>query len=233
MPWVTYHAKHVSSIGRECKADYSPAKSFYDVKNLSGLIYIAINDSYNIYQFLCYNKHDMGGIFLKKSYTFIIIGFLFTFIHVKVNGFDVIHDSIGYLLIVLGVISGEKERPVQEFIQAKYLGIALGIYALIHPFLFNSAFLSSSRTGAFLTLIASLTSIYLYYSLLKAEYIWQPSPQTRQYVDTYLLLATLCFVTTCLAYFSPLFGFITAFIGLFQSIYLLYALIKLHAQYKD
>ena len=23
-----------------CKADYSPAKSFYDVKNLSGLIYI-------------------------------------------------------------------------------------------------------------------------------------------------------------------------------------------------
>lgn len=23
-----------------CKADYSPAKSFYDVKNLSGLIYL-------------------------------------------------------------------------------------------------------------------------------------------------------------------------------------------------
>ena len=42
MPWVTYHAKHVSSIGRECKADYSPAKSFYDVKNLSGLIYQTI-----------------------------------------------------------------------------------------------------------------------------------------------------------------------------------------------
>ena len=38
MSWVTYHAKHVSSIGRVCKADYSPAKSFYDVKNLSGLI---------------------------------------------------------------------------------------------------------------------------------------------------------------------------------------------------
>lgn len=25
-----------------CKADYSPAKSFYDVKNLSGLIYFEI-----------------------------------------------------------------------------------------------------------------------------------------------------------------------------------------------
>ena len=24
--WVTYHAKHVSSTGREFKADYSPAK---------------------------------------------------------------------------------------------------------------------------------------------------------------------------------------------------------------
>ena len=32
--WVTYHAKHVSSTGREFKADYSPAKSFLRCKKL-------------------------------------------------------------------------------------------------------------------------------------------------------------------------------------------------------
>ncbi len=33
-----------------CKADYSPAKSFYDVKNLSGLIYSIIS----IYKQKCF-----------------------------------------------------------------------------------------------------------------------------------------------------------------------------------
>ena len=170
---------------------------------------------------------------MKRAYSYIIIGFFFTFIHFTINGFDLIHDSIGYLLIVLGVIIGEKQRPIQEFIQAKYLGISLGIYALINPFLFNSEFLSYSRTGVFLTLVASLASIYMYYSLLKAEYIWHPSTQTRQYVDTYLLLAMICFVTTCLTYFIPIISLISLFIGLAQYIYLLYVLIKLRAQYKN
>ena len=30
-----------------CKADYSPAKSFYDVKNLAGLIYMKIEKIVN------------------------------------------------------------------------------------------------------------------------------------------------------------------------------------------
>lgn len=124
------------------------------------------------------------------------------------------------LLIVLGVIEGERQRPIQEFIQAKYLGIALGIYALIQPFLFSNQSLNNSSALVCLTLIASLASIYMYYSLLKAEYIWHPSKQTRQYVDTYLVLAITSFAANCLTYLIPIFAFIAILIGITQSIYL-------------
>ena len=170
---------------------------------------------------------------MRRAYTYIIGGFFFIFLNITINGIDLLHDSIGYLLIVLGVIEGEKQRPIQEFIQAKYLGIALGIYALIQPFLFSNESLSNSSALVCLTLVASLASIYMYYSLLKAEYIWHPSKKTRQYVDTYLILAIISFAATCLTYFIPIFAFIAILIGLAQNIYLIYVFFQLHAQYEE
>ncbi len=170
---------------------------------------------------------------MKKAYTLIIVGSLFTFLHITINGIDLLHDSIGYLLIVLGVIEGEKQRPLQEFIQTKYLGIALGIYALIQPFLFSADFLPYSAVGILLNLIVSLITIYMYYSLLKAEYIWHPSVQTRQYVNTYLTLAIIGFVATCLSYLIPVFALVALPIGLAQMIYLLYVFFQLRTHYKD
>lgn len=170
---------------------------------------------------------------MRRAYTYIIVGFFFIFLSITINEIDLLHDSIGYLLIVLGVIEGERQRPIQEFIQAKYLGIALGIYALIQPFLFSNQSLNNSSALVCLTLIASLASIYMYYSLLKAEYIWHPSKQTRQYVDTYLVLAITSFAANCLTYLIPIFAFIAILIEIAQSIYLIYVFLRLRAQYED
>ena len=45
---------------------------------------------------------------MRRAYTYIIVGFFFIFLSITINEIDLLHDSIGYLLIVLGVIDLSK-----------------------------------------------------------------------------------------------------------------------------
>lgn len=168
---------------------------------------------------------------MRKSYTYIIIGFLLTFLEISFNGINLLFNSIGYLLIFFGITEGIIHRPIKEFIQAKYLAVALGLYSLIHPVLFNNPFIPYSRIGIFLTLLVALTNLYLYYSLLKADYIWHPSHQTRYFLHTYLVLAIVCFITNCLMHLIPIVGLVTVALSFIRDLYLIYVLFKLRAKY--
>ena len=51
---------------------------------------------------------------MRRAYTYIIVGFFFIFLSITINEIDLLHDSIGYLLIVLGVIEGERQLPFKN-----------------------------------------------------------------------------------------------------------------------
>ena len=49
---------------------------------------------------------------MRRAYTYIIVGFFFIFLSITINEIDLLHDSIGYLLIVLGVIEGASHSRI-------------------------------------------------------------------------------------------------------------------------
>ena len=119
---------------------------------------------------------------MKKAYTCLLIGCLFIWLDLSIMGINVLPDFVGYILIVIGVYFGEKHQRIQEFIQAKYLGIALSIYCLIYPLFQQFSGIEVWWPLVALTLTANLATIYLFYSLLKAEYLWHPQTGTRQLI---------------------------------------------------
>ncbi len=46
---------------------------------------------------------------MKKVYTYLLIGCLFTTLDLSIGGLHLLPDSIGYLLIVIGAYLGEKQ----------------------------------------------------------------------------------------------------------------------------
>ena len=51
---------------------------------------------------------------MRRAYTYIIVGFFFIFLSITINEIDLLHDSIGYLLIVLGVIEERDSVPFKN-----------------------------------------------------------------------------------------------------------------------
>ena len=64
---VTYHAKHVSSTGREFKADYNPAKSFLRCKKLIWTYILAY-----------FSQDKINSVFYRKYLRFVIKTFIWS-----------------------------------------------------------------------------------------------------------------------------------------------------------
>ena len=77
---------------------------------------------------------------------------------------------------------------------------------------------------------AQLATLYLFYSLIKAEYIWHPQTQTRLFITNYLTLGIIQFVATCLSYFVPVLGILSGALALISAIYLIYIFYTLREQ---
>lgn len=167
---------------------------------------------------------------MKKVYTYLLIGCLFTTLDLSIGGLHLLPDSIGYLLIVIGAYLGEKHQRIQEMVQAKYLGIALIVYSLIYPFLQEAAGNETLWPLVSLSLTAQLATLYLFYSLIKAEYIWHPQTQTRLFITNYLTLGIIQFAATCLSYFVPVLGILSGALALISAIYLIYIFYTLREQ---
>lgn len=167
---------------------------------------------------------------MKKAYTCLLIGCLFIWLDLSIMGINVLPDFVGYILIVIGVYFGEKHQRIQEFIQAKYLGIALSIYCLIYPLFQQFSGIEVWWPLVALTLTANLATIYLFYSLLKAEYLWHPQTRTRQFINNYLTLAITHFISTCLTFFIPVFAILAVALEVIQAVYLIYIFYTLREQ---
>lgn len=87
----------------------------------------------------------------------IFLGYLFVFFHIKLNGFDILADCVGYFFIWQGLCAYE----VPRFVQARSWALALFVINIFGIFggvsrLFSAPFLSTAAS-----LIATGLSLYL------------------------------------------------------------------------
>ena len=52
---------------------------------------------------------------MKKVYTYLLIGCLFTTLDLSIGGLHLLPDSIGYLLIVIGAYLGESTNAFKKW----------------------------------------------------------------------------------------------------------------------
>ena len=89
----------------------------------------------------------------------------------------------GYLLILLGIIS---HRPLKEIKAAKKILVALAVLELISSFVPLPYFLFRILDN-FLTALP----VYLYYLLIKAEYMWSPKRSVALFLKRYNVIGLI------------------------------------------
>ena len=67
---------------------------------------------------------DMSGLLLA------FYGLLFTVINIRIQGFDIVPDIIGYIMIIVGL--GRIEKYEEKFSMAKKISIVLAVLALLN-----------------------------------------------------------------------------------------------------
>jgi len=106
----------------------------------------------------------------------IILGAFFTI-------FTPMVAASGYLLMLLGLLS---HRPLKEIKFARKLIAVLTVLELIRSFLPLPRFLYLVLNNLLLAL-----PVYLFYLLLKAEYMWRPRRHIALFLKRYALIGTI------------------------------------------
>jgi len=159
---------------------------------------------------------------MKQAYTLIIIGSLFTIWSVMIDNIDLLNSAMGYLIILLGIIQEEKQRPIFEFRKAKFITIWLVILELVNPFLIHIR-------PVFLTLsvLKIAISLYLYFCLIKADYMWHPQSKTRIYLQRYTIIGLVYLTFFLLLHPFPQFAYLFILTSSLYFTYLFYILLQL------
>lgn len=158
---------------------------------------------------------------MKQAYTLIIIGSLFTIWQVMIQNIDLLNSAVGYLIILLGIIQEEKQRPIFEFRKAKLLTIGLVLLELITPFL------SISLVFITLSAIKIALSLYLYFCLIKADYMWHPQSKTRIYLQRYPIIGLAYLTFFLLLHPFPQLALLFVLTSSLHFTYLFYILLQL------
>ena len=102
---------------------------------------------------------------LAKAVRRIAIGFLLIHLHIKINGFDLLSDFVGWLLVWLAVRDPalEREQPKTSLLR----GFALALWLWSLPELVQIELPTQlGRMKGILDLIMALVGIYFYFQLL-------------------------------------------------------------------
>lgn len=90
----------------------------------------------------------------------IFIGYIFVFFHLKINGFDLLPDFIGYILIYRGLCKLTVETAIFE--KAKPATIGMGILSFM-SLIVGGTINYNSLIWSVINLLATLVSIYILY----------------------------------------------------------------------
>jgi len=91
----------------------------------------------------------------------ICIGYLFVFFHIKLNGFDILADCVGFFLIWQGLCAYD----VPRFWQAKPWALGLGLVSLLS--IFGGFSLTFGRMLPLVNLAVTLASVYLLWLIVQ------------------------------------------------------------------
>ncbi len=91
----------------------------------------------------------------------IFIGYLFVFFHIKLNGFDILADCVGFFLIWQGLCA----HDVPRFWQAKPWALGLGLVSLLS--IFGGFSLTFGRMLLLVNLATTLASLYLLWLIVQ------------------------------------------------------------------
>ena len=159
---------------------------------------------------------------MKRAYTFIIIGSLFTAWHFKIHNIDLLNTAVGYLLILLGITYVDKSRPIPEFLQARFLATTMVLFELVTPLLPKHDFLDF-----ILSVFEIAIPVLLYFCLIKADYIWCPSSRTRKYLYRFSVIGLSYITLFLLTYVAPQLAILLILITTLYYTFLFYVLIQL------
>jgi len=162
---------------------------------------------------------------MKQAYTFIIVGSLFTVWHFKIYDIDLLNSAVGYLFILLGITYVDKNRPIPEILQARFLTTTMVLFELIAPLLPNYNFLNFASS-----VFEIAVPILLYFCLIKADYIWHPCVQTRKYQQRFAVIGCSYLILFLLTYVSTQLAIILILITTLYYTFLFYVLIQLRQQ---
>ncbi len=137
---------------------------------------------------------------LSKSIKIIALGLLITVAHLKINGFDLLIDWVGYLLILIGLMPVIKESKYSSAIKA--LGIVATAWSLIS---WVCAFTGISLDNVIVSMI--FTAVYVaYYFLFITAVAFCSKEENRQNRIrlSAIINAVLHIVTTVIVFIPPL-----------------------------
>ena len=104
---------------------------------------------------------------MNKGYDQIFGGYLLVLLDLNIGSFDVLHDSVGYGIICLGLLKLYQHTGIKAFDYARIIGIIEVIMAIIASFFPQVALQDMTMTSYGLLMIGSMIAIafvYLIYS---------------------------------------------------------------------
>lgn len=165
---------------------------------------------------------------MKRAYLFLLIGIIFAHLHLNINNFDLLHDTIGYFLIFFGIVNLEREHSSSTLKKAELIASIL-LMIQMTSFIISPLLLQHPSTLFLFNSLLVISQFILYELILYSQRKQTDTPFLRNLEKRYLLLGGAYLIFYFLASFI---AEITLLLLVSAFLYITYLIVAFYKLYK-